>query len=118
MCCVEVADPGQQQRRWPLDAGGEGAVPASMSPSAASLAPMLSRRRQAEEMTAMVSALATVVAGGGGGVSLPAKRPAEREPEGAAVEEAWWAYCSELGAAAPSSTAAPFPAEEVVCKSL
>uniref|UniRef100_A0A0E0MK41 AP2/ERF domain-containing protein n=1 Tax=Oryza punctata TaxID=4537 RepID=A0A0E0MK41_ORYPU len=123
MCCIsdEVANRGEQQRqrRRPLDAGGdEGAVAAStsMSPAAASLlaAPMLSRRRQAEEMMAMVSALARVVASGGGAVSssLPAKRPAEREPEdGAAVENAWWSYCSELAAAGtPSPAAAPFPA--------
>ncbi|EAZ19774.1 hypothetical protein OsJ_35354 [Oryza sativa Japonica Group] len=62
-------------------------------------------------MAAMVSALASVVAGGGG-TSLPAKRPAEREPEeGAAVEGVWWSYCSELAAAAAApSPAAPFPA--------
>lgn len=113
MCCTgdEVAGPGEQRRR-PLDAdagGDEGAVATTSSSLFA--APMLSRRRQAEEMAAMVSALASVVAGGGG-TSLPAKRPAEREPEeGAAVEGVWWSYCSELAAAAAApSPAAPFPA--------
>ncbi|KAF0889980.1 hypothetical protein E2562_034735 [Oryza meyeriana var. granulata] len=110
---AEVAEPGEQhRRRRALDAGGdEGAVAVavststSTSPAASLLAPMLSRRRQAEEMTAMVSALARVVAGGAVSSSLPAKRPAE----GAAVEEVWWSYCSELGATAPSPTT-PFPA--------
>ncbi|KAL6641822.1 hypothetical protein ACP70R_020003 [Stipagrostis hirtigluma subsp. patula] len=80
MCYAAVADQREQQR---LHGGGHHppqppeAMASSSSPAAA-----LSRSRQAQEMSAMVSALSRVVAG-----SAPA----------AAAEETWWPYAEEDG---------------------
>ncbi|KAL6641826.1 hypothetical protein ACP70R_020007 [Stipagrostis hirtigluma subsp. patula] len=78
MCHAAVADQREQQR---LHGGGHHRPPpeamTSSSPAAA-----LSRSRQAQEMSAMVSALSRVVAG-----SAPAT----------ATEDAWWPYAEADG---------------------
>ncbi|KAF7064361.1 hypothetical protein CFC21_070696 [Triticum aestivum] len=90
MCCgAEVADPGEHRRRLAAgdDDGGDGREEHALSPPP--LNTTMWGRRQAQEMSAMVSALAQVVAGGvGEGVMASStKRPAEHE---AFAEEAWW----------------------------
>ncbi|XP_062201811.1 ethylene-responsive transcription factor ERF114-like [Phragmites australis] len=86
-----VADPGEQQhpRLFAADSHGGGDQLPPEAVAATMPSPALSRGRQAQEMSAMVSALARVVAGS----APPAKRPA--------VDEAWRPY-EELGDA-PSS---------------
>ncbi|TVU51072.1 hypothetical protein EJB05_02477, partial [Eragrostis curvula] len=92
MCQATVADSGEQHRRLLAadDYGGEGGQwpPPELAMSSS---PALSRSRQAEEMSAMVSALARVIAG-----SAPPPAASAKE------EEAWWPY-NELDAAPASS---------------
>ncbi|XP_039798516.1 ethylene-responsive transcription factor ERF110-like [Panicum virgatum] len=100
MCHAAVAESGEQHGRRRLAAGDVGGgrggdrqqplqplEPVVMEANTAA-SPALSRARQAQEMSAMVAALARVVAGS----APPAKAVQE-----ASAEEAWWPY-DELAA--------------------
>ena len=104
MCHAAVADSGEQHGRRRLAAGDVGGgrggdrqqplqplEPVVMEANTAA-SPALSRARQAQEMSAMVAALARVVAGS----APPAKAPHQAVQE-ASAEEAWWPY-DELAA--------------------
>lgn len=100
---TEVANPGQHRRRLAGDGADDGEAVLTTA-----AAPMLSRRRQAQEMSAMVSALARVVAGSAAATASSWKRPAEGE---LSMEEAWRPYRGELAGAgaAPSSSSSASP---------
>ncbi|VAI14993.1 hypothetical protein VPH35_082204 [Triticum aestivum] len=114
MCCgAEVADPGEHRRRLAAgdDDGGDGREEHALLSSPPPNTTMW-RRRQAQDMSAMVSALAHVVAGGvgDGGIASSTKRPAEHE---AFAEEAWWStsYGGGDGDGGAPSAASPFLAD-------